>query len=132
MSGALAVAVALFLTGTASQYAPSVMERVVVRQQAYGHLPEELPDVDGFIAVEDCGRVGQIWGVRPAGSVRWHRVMVADCSGHAETSSWMERNNIPMELGWPLVEDFGGKRNKGIRVEYVMFDPLVRLGGMVK
>jgi hypothetical protein len=120
--------VALFLVGTASQYSPFLMEKVVARQQSYGNLPEDLPAVDGFIAVEDCREVGEIWGVRPVGDGRWNRVMVADCSGHTETSSWMKRNNIPMELGWPLVEAFGGERGKGIRVEYVRFDPRILMG----
>ena len=57
-AAAIAVTVALVLnmtveTGTASQYSPGVMGKVVDNRQRMGQLPIPLPDVDGCIAVLD-------------------------------------------------------------------------------
>jgi hypothetical protein len=86
--------------GNASQYDPGVMERVVANRQAgiTDHdLPAELPPVAGFVAVKDCGEIGNVWLVRPEGGV-WEFVLVADCSGHEETSDWMRENGILIEV----------------------------------
>jgi hypothetical protein len=107
-------------SGWASQYAPGVMERVIrIRQSSVTSkdLPMELPSVFGFIAMESCDRIGDIIYLRPEGTNRWYSFMVADCSGHAETTAWMKNNNILVELWYPAVEPFGGRRNRGIRIE---------------
>lgn len=39
--------------GIASQYAPGVMQTVIRNRKGMGHLPDPLPDANGFIAVRD-------------------------------------------------------------------------------
>ena len=107
----------------ASQYAPGVFDRVVAARQAgrtAKDLPTPLPDVDGFIAVVDCDQIGDIWTLRPVGQVQWETFLVADCSGHAETTAWMTEQNIICEVGhrtatrWKTV-------GRGIKVERSLY-----------
>jgi len=62
-------------------------------------LPKDLPDVDGFVAVEDCSRIGDIVYVRFEGGL-WESFLIADCSGSRETSRWMDRNGIGFEVDY--------------------------------
>lgn len=77
------------------------MESVVRVRQAeltQYNLPAEIPDyVDGFVAVERCDRIGEL--ITVVYGELTEIMMVADCSGHAETSLWMKRNNILLEVG---------------------------------
>jgi len=34
-------------------------------------------------------------------------LMIADCSGHQETTNWMKRNNIIMEVGYETALRWG-------------------------
>ena len=122
---AKAVIIATLLSGWASQYAPNVMDRVVrVRQSGRiaMDLPTSLPAVDGFVAMEDCAMIGEIVFIRPEGESHWDSFLVADCSGHAETSAWMERNNILVELGDPEMYDTVGK---GLEIELMLLEERV-------
>lgn len=95
-------------TGVASQYAPGVMERVVRVRQAgrtARNLPRELPAVDGFVAAERCADIGQVWTVMHGERVE--RMLVADCSGHASTTRWMQRNNILVEVDGATARRWG-------------------------
>ena len=86
----------------ASQYAHGVMDQVIAMRQSGRtamDLPEVLPITDGFVAVEDCDRIGEIMWVRYDGG-GWESFLVADCSGHVETSEWMARNNICVEIDY--------------------------------
>jgi hypothetical protein len=88
-------------TGIASQYDAGVMSNVIhTRQTARVSqaLPTNLPDVDGYIAVEECDRVGDIVDLRPSHQEEWESFLIADCSGHQSTSNWMQRNNIIAEV----------------------------------
>jgi len=110
----------MIITGWASQYAPGVMDRVVhVRQ--YHHSPPSLPieheSVAGYIAVQSCAEMGNIWWIKPIDQDMWEPHMVADCSGSRETSEWMLRNNILLELSWDTVLRWGGKPRRGMRIE---------------
>jgi hypothetical protein len=115
----LAFSPATIETGIASQYSPGVMEQVIANRQAglAVPLPAELPPVDGFIAVLDCADFGEVWFVRPEGG-DWGVYLVADCSGHAETTEWMTTNNILLEFDYPTVERLGVV-GRGIPVEVV-------------
>ena len=105
----------------ASQYGNGVAEQVIhVRQHrnVTYKLPLELPEVDGYIAVRDCHHIGEVWQLRPEGEDYIEDFLVLDCSGSAETSAWMDRNNILVEV------DFQTARrwltvNRGIRIERV-------------
>lgn len=59
-----AVAGVEVVVGVASQYDPGVMRRVVETRQGGAvacPLPRVLPAVDGFVAVRECGRIGEVW-----------------------------------------------------------------------
>ena len=95
------------------------MPRVVATRQAglTAHdLPVQLPAVDGFVAVKDCARIGDIMYLRPAGTVHWERFMVADCSGHTSTTEWMKRNNILVEVDYQTARRWN-TIGKGIQIE---------------
>lgn len=95
------MAMFLMMAGHASQYAPGVMDSVIRTRQAGltgADMPEDLPDVDGFVAMERCDRINDIIYIRPEGQDEWETFMVADCSGHAETTRWMRRNRILVEV----------------------------------
>jgi hypothetical protein len=87
----------------ASQYAPGVMERVVEWRERHGQLLDSTVEPVGFIAVRDCDEIGNIWWLRQADSSSYFLpFQVADCSGHKTTTEWMTRNNIQVELSYPL------------------------------
>jgi len=97
------VMVTVVRIGIASQYAPGVMEQVIRVRQTPGRtartLPEPLPDVDGYVAVVDCNRIGSIAYLRPAGTTEWERFLVVDCAGIADGGrDWMLRNGIVAEV----------------------------------
>jgi len=99
----------ILMSCVASQYAPGIMGNVIAVRQARVtamNLPDPLPPTDGFIAVEDCSRIGEIVWMRYNGG-DWESFLVADCSGHAETSAWMQRNNICAEVGYKTAERWG-------------------------
>lgn len=79
------------VTGWASHYDQNVMDRVIATRQA-GHvrmtLPQELPDVDGYIAVQDCSEIGNVWLLRVEGTQKWSSYLVADCAGGPSTVAW--------------------------------------------
>jgi len=94
----------IVLTGIASQYAPGVMGRVVqVRQTGLTHasLPVGLPPVAGYVAVVDCGQIGEVVWLRPVGATTWEPFLVADCANPADGSdAWMTRNRILVEVDY--------------------------------
>jgi hypothetical protein len=98
----------VFLTGTASQYAPGLMEKVVANRQAGRtayDLPDPLPEVDGYAAVLDCEEIGSVWLVRPQGG-EWERLLVADCAGSQLRADgltggeWMRANGVLLEVDY--------------------------------
>ena len=81
------------------------MEHVVkVRQlhQDTPYLPMELPETDGYIAVPDCGWVGQVVWLRPLGQERWESFLVADCARPEDQAHWHRQaldRRILLEIG---------------------------------
>ena len=104
-------------SGYTSAYAPTVMQH----QVAYHGL--SLDGLDGAIAVADCGRIGEIWQIRPEGSTAWHRVVVADCAGRNAYDehgvSWMARRGVIAELSHELAVKFWGAYGVGCRIEVI-------------
>jgi len=103
MATARVIASLVLTMGMASQYAPGVMDEVVANRQrgiTIADLPDPLPSVDGFVAVEDCSEIGDIIWLRPEGQGAWESFLVADCSGDQRTSDWMARNNILVEVDY--------------------------------
>jgi hypothetical protein len=88
------------VTGVASQYDPGVFESVVRVRQAYGSLPDDLPDYDGaYVAVLDCDAVGDQVLVCKGADCRF--ALVADCAGIADGGyAWMVRNRVAGELDY--------------------------------
>jgi hypothetical protein len=97
----IAMICVVIASGTASQYARGVMEdNIRIRQagRTAHDLPMDITDVDGFIAARECARIGEIWDV--VGPLGIERFMVADCSGHKSTTSWMLRDSILFEIDY--------------------------------
>jgi hypothetical protein len=73
--------------GIASQYAPGVMQRTIAVRQAgrtAHHLPQELPEVDGYGAHPLPELIGEIVWVRPEGHDRWYSILIVDTANHAD------------------------------------------------
>jgi len=122
------VIVVVVATGWASQYAPGVMEKVIANRQRWEQLPETLPDVAGYIAARGCSNIGQIWLLRPTGSVVWEEFLVVDCAGPQlrpdgrTGGQWMRDNNILIEVGYPTAVQWrvvgrGARVERGVMVE---------------
>jgi len=79
-------------TGTASQYAPGVMQATAAYHgYEYG---------DGrFVAVADCSRIGDYVLLRQPGG-EWEIHRVADCAGNDGTPGWMAANSIIVEISY--------------------------------
>jgi hypothetical protein len=113
------VIIITLMTGYASQYAPGVMDRVIrVRQSGRTSmdLPQKLPNVDGYVAVEACDRIGDIIYLRPEGYDEWEKFLIVDCSGHQETTAWMLRNNILVEVDAKTAQRWNTV-GRGIKIE---------------
>lgn len=76
-------------------------------------LPQNLPPVDGYIAVLDCSEIGQTRLLRYQDKT--YTVLIADCSGHASTSQWMRNKNVIAEVDYRLARQNGfvGRGVKG-------------------
>ena len=108
--------------GWASQYAPGVMDHVVKYQQRHKRVPEDVSSFDGFVAVQSCSDVGRIYLIRPLGALCWERFIAVDCSGSVETTAWMVRNNILVEVDYETAVRWKTV-GRGIRVELLDWHP---------
>jgi hypothetical protein len=73
----------------------------------------EDEDVDGFIAVPDCTRVGQYALIGVNEHVYYVRVF--DCLSRHEDLGWWTRNNILGEIGYYIAKDAGVLDRGGVR-----------------
>ena len=71
-------------TGWLSQYGEAPTIGTIAYRQSVGDLPLDLTPFAGFIAVADCGRIGDKGWLSIAGGPL-ERIAVFDCSGHIET-----------------------------------------------
>lgn len=100
-------------SGYFSQYSQAPTDGTIdYHQNVSGKLPQDLSGYAGVLAVQDCSLVGAdawIWisdsRANPEYTMTWLPVKVFDCSGHTETTEWMNRNNIIGELGYYLTND---------------------------
>jgi hypothetical protein len=115
-------------SGYFSQYDQSPTDGTIeYHQDISGRLPQDLSAYAGVVAVKDCSLVGSdawIWIMdsRANMAYAWLPVKVFDCSGHAETTEWMEQNNIIGELGYYLARDLG-VLSRGIRGKILFKNP---------
>ena len=113
---------ALAVGGWASAYAEGVMDATVAARMEHGYWFTEPPhdwyQAAGFIAVNDCTRVGEMATLVDPGGREW-RVLVADCGG-AEANggaAWMTANNIVAELDAGLWQRLTAAHGRPLRIE---------------
>ena len=98
----------ILLTGIASQYGPGRMDSVIALRQIPGRtaytITQDLSIYAGFMAMESCAELGNEYYVKPVTAETWELFLVTDCSGDAETTEWMQRNNIIIEIDYKTAE----------------------------
>jgi hypothetical protein len=109
-----------YLSGFASGYAPGVMESTV-RYRLDNDVWRVTPPygwytVHGYVAVGDCGRVGEVTTLRAADG-REYDVLIADCAGDDGTPGWMAENAIIVELDWRLWDKLTAAHGRPLAVE---------------
>lgn len=111
---------ALAVNGWASAYSPGVMEATVAARMEHGYWFTEPPhnwyQAAGYVAVNDCTRVGEMATLIDPGGREW-RVLVADCGGDDGGSEFMARNNIVAELDAGLWERLTAAHGRPLRIE---------------
>jgi len=95
-------------TGWWLQYAQSPTDAQI---WYHGYEDEQ---VDGFIAVMDCDRVGSYAWITVNNS-SWQRVRVFDCMGRDGNPSWWKENYIIGELGYYLAQEHGVVGRGGVK-----------------
>lgn len=107
------------VTGWLSQYGEAPTVATIAYRQSVGDLPLDLSPFDGFVAVADCGRIGDTGWLSIRGGPL-ERIAVFDCAGADGTAQWMDGNNIIAE-----VDFFMARRHRlnqlGGGVEAVLF-----------
>ena len=114
---------ALAVGGWASAYSPGVMDATVAARMEHGYWFTEPPhnwyQAAGYIAVNDCRRVGEMATLIDPGGREW-RVLVADCGGDegpGQGADWMTQNGIVAELDAGLWERLTAAHGRPLRVE---------------
>lgn len=79
------------------------------RPVAYS-LPQQLPAVDGYVATQECTKIGTVVLLRPVGTQEWESFLIVDCASkklgthnnnpHDSSYAWMVRNNIIVEIDY--------------------------------
>ena len=112
--------VGLVVGGWASAYAPGVMEATVAARMEHGYWftppPRNWYEAAGYVAVNDCTRVGEMATLIDPGGREW-RVLVADCGGADGGSDFMTRNNIIAELDARLWQRLTAEHGRPLRNE---------------
>jgi hypothetical protein len=107
-------------TGYASRYDPGVIEGVIGRRFEHGWWPVTPPydwyTTRGAAATHDCGEVGRVVHMRPAGATRWERIFIADCAGR-DSHTWMLDNRIAVELDYATFTRWAATYGRPLAVE---------------
>ena len=113
---------AVAVAGWASAYDPGVMDATVAYRMDHGLWftppPHDWYQVAGYVAVNDCARVGEMATLIDPGGREW-RVLVADCAGNDGGSEFMTRNNIVAELDWVLWSRLTKTHGRPLQIEIV-------------
>ena len=113
---------ALAVGGWASAYSPGVMDATVAARMEHGYWFTEPPHdwytAAGYIAVNDCTRVGEMATLVDPGGREW-RVLVSDCggAGDGQGADWMTTHNIVAELDAALWQRLTAAHGRPLRVE---------------
>lgn len=102
--------VILMSCGWASHYNPGKFEPVIDNRQAWGQLPSNLPNVDGYAASRHPSDIGEIVYVTPEGSYS-RKLLIVDCASirnggpNGEPSyDWMVNSGILIEWDYRTAE----------------------------
>ena len=123
MNGLLLAGV-LVISGWASAYSPGVMDATVAARMEHGYWftppPHDWYTVAGYIAVNDCRRVGEMATLIDPGGREW-RVLVADCGGPGEGqgADWMTTNGIVAEMDAALWERLTATHGRPLAIQVV-------------
>ncbi len=118
----LILAGALVVSGWASAYEYGVMDATVAYRMEHGYWftppPRNWYEAAGYVAVNDCTRVGEMATLIDPGGREW-RVLVADCGGpgDGQGSDWMTTNNIVAELDAGLWQRLTAEHGRPLRIE---------------
>ena len=118
----------LLFVALTSQYSPGTMEQVIENRQngnAWVSLPKSLPKTDGYLAVMDCGTLGDIWYAQNPIVGNWEKFVVVDCVMPAGTDGaieWMERHRIFGEVDHETAERWDTV-GRGINVVWANHNP---------
>lgn len=101
--------------GWASQYAKSVMKRVVRYRQDQDQLPRPLFGYDGAVAARDCDDIGETVWLRPDGAEDWEKFIIADCASQVDSRwqdglsgwEWMLELDVLVEVDRQTAERWG-------------------------
>lgn len=129
-------AITVLSIGTASHYGPGgVMESTIAARQRMGHIPQVLPDVDGYVARPYPNDLGKIIWLKPIGYHSWESFLVVDCGGVADGGrAWMLDNNVLVETDYQTAKRWRSV-GRGIKVEMRSSKPVliaVRLGELAE
>lgn len=120
--GQLVVVAALAVSGWASAYDVGVMDATVAYRMEHGYWftppPRDWYLAAGYIAVNDCTRVGEMATLVDPGGREW-RVLVADCGGDepGAGAQWMTENGIAAEMDAVLWRRLTGMYGRPLRIE---------------
>lgn len=115
------------ITGVASQYDPGVMQGVIRTRQAGRtsyNLPQDLPNVDGYVATAECNEIGHIKYIRPIGQDKWETFLVVDCAA-PPAYRWMKGGTridgewypILVEVDAETVKRWGAPYKRAVLIE---------------
>ena len=101
------------------------MSQVIENRQsgnAWVSLPE-TPKVDGYIAVQNCGDLGDIWWVQNPVDGTWERFWVVDCAKESDGAlDWMQENDIALEVDYETAVRWNTV-GRGIKIRWSKVDP---------
>jgi len=139
----LTLPILLLVTGLTSRYSPGVMQATINARIEMGQLSaHSVAAHDGYVAVLDCGRIGDtLWIMVNDGrnwqtgelvdGGRWQRVLVTDCAARQNwdgTQEWMRANNILTELDYQTAARYGFTHLGAVPVVVSEVRPMIEVG----
>lgn len=104
--------------GWASQYSANMMKPTIVARIDMGHIThKQVKMADVYVAVVDCNRLGEMGFISINGASP-EVYLVADCARRDDgdgAKSWMEKNNIIVELNHAAAVRHGVEGEGGVR-----------------